>query len=319
LQLIDDLLDLYDIDNGRLRLANSEFSFSALIQKMIDIVSPKINEKRQILTTKIDPSIPDELIGDGRRFARIIFILLSNAEKFTPEQGSIQFNASIREKNNDVLTIQVEIIDNGIGISKAQQKSLFTPFDQIDGGTARKYVGTGLGLAIAKSIIDLEGGEIWVESEQGKGSKFTFLFKTQIKQPSQTKEDKPVSFDGKMVLLADDVEINREIAMALIEDTGMKIECAVNGSEAVELFSANPGKFDIILMDINMPVMDGVEATRRIRALKTPESAQIPIIAMTANTLTDEVEKYMAAGMNDYIAKPVDFNVVANVLRKYLK
>jgi CheY-like chemotaxis protein len=163
------------------------------------------------------------------------------------------------------------------------------------------------------------GGQIWVESEQGKGSKFTLVFKAQINTGGQADDGKPISFAGKTALLVDDVEINREIIMAMIEDTGIKIECAGNGREALELFSADPGKFDIILMDINMPVMDGVEATQRIRALATPGSDQVPILAMTANVLTDEVENYKAVGINDHIGKPVNFDVLINLLRKYLR
>jgi CheY-like chemotaxis protein len=318
LQLIDDLRDIYDIENGKLKLVYSEFNFSAVIHETIDKISSKISKKRQAFNTDINSSIPDTLIGDGNRLERVIFNLLSNAGKFTPEHGSIQLNAFIRETNNDIITIQVEVIDNGIGISKEQQSILFTPFEQVDGGISRKFGGAGLGLPIAQYIIDLMGGKIWVDSEQDKGAKFTFFFKAKIKQSAQAKENEPVSFAGKTALVADDVDINREIVIALMENTGMKMECAADGKEAFELFSANQKKFDIIIMDINMPVMDGVEATRCIRALKTKESAKIPIIAMTANTLANEVEGYMAAGMTDYVSKPVNFEELINVLCKYL-
>jgi CheY-like chemotaxis protein len=319
LQLNDDLLDIYDIENGKLRLVNSEFNFSAVINETINKISSKINKKRQNLTTDIDRSIPETLIGDGKRLGQVISNLLSNAEKFTQEQGAISLIAFVRETNNDILTIQVDVIDNGIGISKEQQKILFTPFEQVDGGISRKFGGAGLGLSIAKYLVDLMGGRIKVESTEGKGAKFTFFFKAQIKQQSKTREDKPISFIGKTALVVDDVEINRDIVVALMEDTGMKMECAVNGKEAFELFLTNPGKYDVIIMDINMPVMDGVEATRRIRAMETQGSAQIPILAMTANVLANEVESYMAAGMNDYISKPVDFQILTNVLCKHLK
>ncbi|MDR0495103.1 MAG: response regulator [Treponema sp.] len=319
LQLIDDLRDIYDIENGKLRLVNAEFGFQAVIREVTEKITAKTAQKRQILAVAIDPAIPDALIGDGKRLEQVMSILLSNAEKFTQEEGSIQFNVFIREISEDTLIIQAEVIDNGIGISKEKQKILFTPFEQADGGMSRKFGGAGLGLAIAQCIIGLMGGEIGVESEQGKGSKFTFFFKAQIEQPGQAAENKPVSFAGKTALVVDDVEINREIIVALMENTGMKMERAANGKEAFELFSANQKKIDIIIMDINMPEMDGVEATRRIRALGTPESAQIPIVAMTANVLTDEVEKYMAAGMNDYIGKPVNLKELTNVLCKYIK
>jgi CheY-like chemotaxis protein len=319
LQLIDDLLDIYDIENGKLRLINSEFNFSAVVKGTIDKISEKINKKRQNLEIDIDSAIPDTLIGDGKRLAQVIFNLLSNAEKFTQEQGSIHIDSFIRETNNDILTIQVDVTDNGIGMSKEQQKILFTPFEQVDGGISRKFGGAGLGLSIAKYLIELMGGRIKVESTEGKGAKFTFFFKAQIKKSSKTSEDKPISFAGKTMLVVDDVDINREIIIALMENTKIKIECAADGKEAFELFSANQKKIDVIIMDINMPVMDGVEATKHIRALKTQESEQIPIIAMTANVLANEVESYMAAGMTDYVSKPVDYQILTNVLCKYLK
>jgi CheY-like chemotaxis protein len=155
-------------------------------------------------------------------------------------------------------------------------------------------------------------GEIWVESEPEKGSKFAFTVKMLIKG------HKPISFENKTLLLVEDIEINREIMAAMLEDTRIQIECAANGQEAIDLFTSSPSKYDIITMDISMPVMDGVEATRRIRA-RTPEGARVPIIAITANVLPNEVKTYFDVGINDYISKPVDFDKLLHVLDKYLK
>jgi len=318
LKLIDDVLDMSDIEDNKLRLSFSEFSFAVMIREILNKANPDIKRKQQSLTADIDPSIPDTLAGDERRLAQVILNLLSNAIKFTPEQDSIQINAFVRGVAEETLTMQIEVIDNGIGMSEDQRVKLFLPFEQADGGIDRKYGGTGLGLAISKHIVGLMGGEIWVESALGKGSKFAFTVQVRLRTP-EPKDENPISLNGKVALLAEDVEINREIVMAMLEDTGLQIVCAENGKEALEMFSSEPDKFDVILMDINMPEMDGVDATGRIRALGMPEGARVPIIAMTANVLMSEVETYLSAGMTDHIGKPVDFDKLLNKLYKYLK
>jgi len=317
LKLIDDVLDMSDIEDNKLRLSVSEFSFVVMIREILNKANPDIKAKQQSLTTDIDPSIPDTLIGDERRLTQVILNLLSNASKFTPEQGSIQIGAHVREVEDENLTLRIEVIDNGIGMSEEQQKKLFIPFEQIDGGADRKFGGAGLGLAISKHIIGLMGGEVSVESKPGKGSKFIFSVKTELRAP-ETKEKSTVSLAGKTALLAEDVEINREIVIAMLEGTGLQIECAENGRIALDLFASVPDKFDVILMDINMPEMDGVEATRKIRALDRAEGAAVPIIAMTANVLMSEVDTYLEAGMTDHIGKPVDFDKLLSKLHRYL-
>jgi len=288
-----------------------------MIRGILNKVDPDVKKKQQSLTTDIDPSIPDTLIGDERRLTQAILNLLSNAIKFTPKQGSIQINAFVREVAEETLTMQIEVIDNGIGMSEEQREKLFIPFEQADGGVNRKYGGIGLGLAISRYIVKLMDGEIWVESELGKGSKFAFTIKTQLRLP-EIKDNIPVFFTGKTVLLVDDMEINREIVMTILEDTGLRIVCAENGREALEMFASAPDQNKIILTDTNRPVMAGIEATRRIRALDVPEGVRVPIIAMTANVLMGEVEKYLADGMTDHIGKPVDFDKLLSKLKFYL-
>jgi CheY-like chemotaxis protein/two-component sensor histidine kinase len=316
LGLIDDVLDMSDIEDNKLRLSSAEFSFAFMIREILNKANPDIKIKQQSLTTSIDPSIPDTLIGDEKRLAQVILNLLSNAEKFTPPQGSIQINAFVREVEGETLTMQIEVIDNGIGISEEQREKLFIPFEQADGGIDRKFGGAGLGLPISKHIVELMGGEIRIESEPGKGSKFAFTVKTRLKAP-ETEDEGPICLDGKTALVVDDVVINREIVMAMLEGTGLQIECAENGREALDIFTSTPDKFDVILMDINMPEMDGVEATKRIRALDS--GARVPIIAMTANILMSEVDSYLAAGMNDHIGKPLDIEDVIGKLSTYLR
>ena len=314
LHLIDDVLDISDIEDGKLNLAPSEFRFAETVKSILDEKSLLFGERHQELITDIDPSIPEFLICDKKRIVQVIGNLLSNAGKFTGDNGLIQFKAFALNSENDSLTIQIEVVDNGIGISEEQQKSLFTAFEQVDGGVSRKYGGAGLGLYISKSIAEKMGGGIWAESEPGKGSKFTFTFKAQVKVPDPKAD--PASFHGKTALLVEDVDINREIVMAMLEDTGLNFISAENGREALDLFTASPDKFDVILMDINMPEMDGVEATRRIRALGAPEGMRVPIIAMTANILMSEVETYLAAGMNGHIGKPIDIAELIDKIQK---
>ena len=317
MRLIDDMLDITDINDNKLNFVNSEFDFVAMLQNIALEMHLFCDEKQQTLTTEIDPSIPAVIICDKKRLSQVIMNLLMNAVKFTQNHGLIHLKAFALNVEHDCLTMQIEVTDNGIGISKEQQKNLFVAFEQIDGGIDRKYGGAGLGLYISQKIVEMMGGEIWVESEPGKGSKFMFTFKTQIKLPEE-KDETEISLTDKTILLVEDIEINRVIVISTLEDTGMNFICAENGREAVELFSADPKKYDIILMDINMPEMDGVEATRRIRALGIPESAQVPIIAVTANTSSDEIKNYIAAGMTDHIGKPIDYNEVLNKIRKYI-
>ena len=320
MNLIDDVLDMYDLEEGKLRLSDAEFSFADMMKGALRDAGPGAEAKGQSLEAEVDPSIPGAIIGDGRRLARVVGHLLSNAVKFTPEGGSIRVGASVKAVEGEKLTIQIDVADNGIGMTAEELERLFVPFEQADGGVDRRYGGAGLGLALSKHIAELTGGGISAESEPGKGSRFAFIFRAGIKAPApETAMGEPASLEGKTALLAEDNEINREIVFAMLEDTGLRIEYAENGLEALEMFSAAPGKYDIILMDINMPEMDGVEATRRIRALDGPEGPRVPIIAMTANVLADEVDSYFAAGMNGHVGKPVDFGKLLDLLYEFVK
>ena len=319
LKLIDDVLEMSDIEDNKLRLVCSGFRFTDVLDEVLSRTAPDIDKKSQTLTTCIDPAIPDTLYGDETRISEVISNLLSNAVKFTPEHGAVQIAASALKKDEESVTLQVEVADDGIGMTAEQRERLFIPFEQGDGGIDRKFGGAGLGLAIAKYLVGLMGGKIWAETRPGKGSKFIFTADLLLRPSEIPEEDRFGSLSGKTVLLADDVDINREIVLAMLEDTGLKIVCAENGLEALEVFSAAPHEYDAILMDVNMPVMDGVEATRRIRALETSEAARVPIIAMTANVLISEVEKFLAEGMTGHIGKPVEIDKLLGVLRQHLR
>jgi CheY-like chemotaxis protein len=296
-----------------------------------------VEEKKQVFIINIDKNIPAVLLGDDQRLSQVITNLLSNAVKFTPENGTIDLNARLITKAENLCTIQVEIIDSGIGISKEQLLRLFNTFEQADSGTSRKFGGTGLGLAISKSIVEMMGGRIWVESEPGKGS--TFAFTSQMRSveeqsvPAELNQDgaeaspqaEDFSFKGYRILLAEDVDINREIMMTLLEPTGLEMDSAENGAEALRMFSEASGKYDLIFMDVQMPEMDGYEATRRIREFEKTDpgsskemGGQVPIIAMTANVFREDIEKCLACGMNGHVGKPLNFDEVLRTLKKYL-
>jgi CheY-like chemotaxis protein/anti-sigma regulatory factor (Ser/Thr protein kinase) len=416
-----------------------------------------MDERRQKFYVNIDKDIPSTFYGDDQRLSQVITNLLTNASKFTPEEGTIRLDTRLLSENNGIYKLQISVEDTGIGITDEQKMRLFNSFEQAEVDTARKFGGTGLGLAIAKRIVELMDGEIWVDSEPGVGSKFTFtvtmeggtdealrmlhesvnwenirilviddepdireFFKTVseklnfscavaasgeeatvmldeddfdvyfvdwrlpdmtggdlVKRIHEKKTNNPIAiifsstdwsaiedevhavgadrflpkplfpsvihdvinehlgsnttvrgidaddyvsddFSGYAILLVEDVEINREIVVSLLESTNLEIDCATNGIMAVDMFKASPEKYSMIFMDIQMPEMDGYEATRIIRASGIINSKTIPIIAMTANVFREDIEKCTEVGMNDHIGKPIDIDAVCAQLRKYI-
>ena len=336
LGIINDILDISKIEAEKFELNFSVFSFERMLSNVLNVIKFRVEEKHQDLSISVDSSMPGFILSDEQRLAQVIANLLSNAAKFTPERGSISLFARVLSEENNIFTTQVEVIDNGIGISKEQQQKLFHSFEQADGSIARKFGGTGLGLAISKRIVNLMGGDIWIESDLGAGSKFIFTFKAEKGHDTSSQSDvlpgglrdssfekqpfvEPyLSLEGKSALLAEDVEINREIGLSMLENTGLKIDCAINGQMAVDVFKANHGKYDIILMDVQMPEVDGLEATRRIRELDNDLGVQVPIIAMTANVFREDIEQCVGAAMNDHIGKPIDFDELIRKIEKYL-
>ena len=333
LGIINDILDMSKIEANKMELAPVPFAFEDMIRRVVNVASIRVDEKQLKLSVHMDKTIPNILIGDDRRLAQVITNLLSNATKFTPEGCSINMNTRLLGEENGVCLIQVEVTDTGIGISPEQRTRLFIPFQQAESSTSRKFGGTGLGLVISKSIVEMMGGRIWVESEIGKGSTFTFTVK--LDKGAESDEQKNYSntninwdvehgglkagFAGRCILLAEDVEINREIVLSLLEPTLLDIDCAENGVQAVRMFSETPEKYAMIFMDVQMPEMDGYEATRCIRALDDPHAKNIPIVAMTANVFREDIARCMEAGMNAHIGKPLDINEVLVVLNNYLR
>ena len=461
LGVINDVLDMSKIEAGRFELSETEFNFERLLMRTANVVNFRMEEKSFDFTVKVDRNIPSCLICDEQRLAQVITNLLSNAAKFTPERGCIKLVAEKVEESDGVCTLQIEVSDTGIGISEEQQARLFNSFVQADDSISRKYGGTGLGLAISKRIVEMMGGDIWVESIPGKGSRFIFtvrvragkrseipalpgevtwqnvrvlavddslevlehfqsiaeslgfhcdvaadgesacalvneraespfhvvfvdwkmpgmngvevaanikkqcgdnsiaimisanewstvetearnagvskfipkpLFSSSIAdciteclrnsalyelRPSPADES-DACFVGRRVLLVEDIEINREIAMSLLEDTGVAIDCAENGCIAYDMAEQSLDQYDLILMDIHMPEQDGYETTRKIRSLASAKARDIPIVAMTANVFREDIERCLAAGMNDHLGKPLNLDEVLGKLKKYL-
>jgi CheY-like chemotaxis protein len=326
LGIINEVLDMAKIEANKLALSPVEYDFRKMLQRVVELIKYRTDEKQQELSVKIDKKIPDILIGDDHYLAQIITNLLSNAVKFTPDYGKIYLDVLQTAGTEGFCELRIEVSDTGIGISKEKQAKLFDAFEQADKRTRREYGGTGLGLTITKRLVEFMGGNIWVESESHKGAKFIVIIKAELgktkrtgKEPDDTQAaENKNTFAGKHLLLVEDLEINREILIVLLGDLGLTIDCAVNGLEALEKITNAPEKYDIVFMDIQMPKMDGLEATERIRALPTPTRSKLPIIAMTANVFKDDVENYLAIGMDDHLGKPIDIEKVHEILHTYL-
>ena len=332
LGVINDILDMSKIEANKFEIIPVKFNFEKMLMGVVSVNNFRIEEKHQKLQMRVDNNIPKLLISDDQRLSQVITNLLGNAIKFTPENGSITLDASFLREENGVCTIQISVTDTGIGISKEAQAHLFQSFQQAETSTARKFGGTGLGLSISKSFVEMMGGKIWVESEEGRGSTFAFTIQagrgSEVEERHDLKDTMKESnndFSGHRILLVEDMEINREIVLMLLEPTNLEIDCAENGLQAVEMFIEEPDRYEIIFMDVHMPGMDGYEATGQIRLyeekLKSEENQhhRVPIVAMTANVFKEDIEHCINAGMDNHLGKPLDFEIVMDKLRHFLK
>jgi len=325
LGLINDILDMSKIESGKLEIHPHAFGFREMLDKVISVVGGSAERNKQRLVIDLDETIPQAIVADELRLAQVITNLLSNAIKFTPDRGTIVFAAQrLPRSAHPREALRVSISDTGIGIAPGQHAKLFSAFEQADGGTARKFGGTGLGLAISKRIVEMMGGSIWIESELGRGATFVFTmpFEAALDDARAADDDKKAPkaprLRGRTILIAEDIEINREIIKWALEDTEADIVFAEDGQEAVYVFMSEPERFSLILMDIQMPLMDGYEAIRAIRALDSPHAAQVPIIAMTANVFKEDVERCLSAGADAHLGKPLDWVALFGALSRYL-
>jgi len=412
LGVINDILDMSKIEANKLELSYGEFDFNKMMTNIVDVTGIRAMEKHIQISVNMKPDIPQFVICDELRLTQVITNLMTNAIKFTPDNGTVTLNVEMLENEqkeflttedtefhggkeeprtktpctayqrydetsvvnssslNNTVTLRIEVADSGIGISPEQQAKLFTAYNQADRTIAKQFGGTGLGLAISKRIIELMGGKIWIESELGKGAKFIFTLKmkkgTQTPAPAGTETSgtdaaaltsltsqtgtaagvpgikaSDLHLQGVTILAAEDMDFNREVLAKYLEKTGVTVDFAENGKEAVEKFKVNYEKYSLIFMDINMPEMNGDEATKLIRAYEeelnkraagndseefpkeTPKRLSecpksIPIIAMTADVFKEDVEKCLSVGMNDHISKPVVPKILYAKIKQHL-
>ncbi len=341
LDIINDVLDMSKIEANKFMIDAYEFDFDNIIQRVFNVIQVKAEQKHQKLEYECEKIFTRNMISDGLRISQVLINLLGNAVKFTPEFGIITLKVSEISQSENSSVIQMEVKDTGIGISKEDQSRLFKIFEQADGGIARNFGGTGLGLAICKKIVNMMGGNISVQSEFGKGSSFVFDIKVEwgmecsknskdlknkdglhlLNGEAERTEVTPKTYcwKGKNILLVEDVEINREIVCNILEDTGVEIDCAIDGAEAVDIFEKQGEKYSLILMDIQMPNLDGLSATKKIRMSNKLNATEVVIIAMTANAFKEDIEECTGAGMNGHIAKPIDGQEVLDIIDIYLK
>ena len=321
LGVLNDVLDMAKIESGKFVLADEPFALLTAMREVDGIIAQRCREKGIAFVAPLH-DVPDIGVrGDKLRLKQVLINLLGNAVKFTDEGGRVRFTIAREREADDALTLRFAVEDNGIGMTDEQASRLFAAFEQADNTVAVKYGGTGLGLAISQNMVRKMGGEIVVESRIGEGSRFSFsitLPKAELAVETPA-EDGPPDLSGHTILLAEDVEVNRLVLMELLGDTGLRIEMACDGPQALERFrEAGPGYYGLILMDVQMPGMDGYETTRAIRALPREDARTIPIIAMTANAYKEDIDKALESGMNGHVAKPVDIGIVRSVLRRYL-
>lgn len=320
LDIVNDILDFSKIEAGKMELENIAFDVRNLMDSIFKTFMYQQKEKHLEFVCSIQDDIPEAVMGDPVRLRQVLYNLVSNAFKFT-EKGSITVDVKKLKDSSEEVLIQFSVSDTGIGIQNDKIEGLFRSFEQLDSSTTRKYGGTGLGLAIVKNIITMMNGSITVESTPGSGSKFYFQIPFRkaagIEKPSTTQEPED-SFTGKgiHVLLAEDNKTNQVLMSGIFKRKMFMVDVAGNGKKALEKFHQNT--YDIVLMDIQMPEMDGYEATQSIRASEKLTGKHIPIIALTANTTEQDRERCIQAGMDDYISKPIKPNVLFECIRKYV-
>lgn len=330
LTIINDVLDCSKMEAGKMQLFDEPYDTCSLFHDLRISMENRIGHSGLELIYDIDQDIPCKLKGDMGRIRQVIINLVNNAIKYT-EKGSVRFSVHVRQKNTDKVMLYYEVADTGIGIRKEDQKILFDAFQRVEMDRNRYVEGTGLGLTISQNLVNMMGGVIEVESEYGKGSRFFFTIEQTIIDPTPVSA---VNYNGQKdnvtekeaeclfiapeahILLVDDNELNLVVAKELLKPLRMQIDTAENGLQAVKM--VRDGQYDLVLMDHMMPVMDGIEAAKAIRALPEDKYQKLPIIALTANAMVDARKEFLNAGMNGFVAKPIDFTRICNQLKLWL-
>lgn len=322
LNILNDILDMSKIESGKMEIREIPFDLQELIESLRTMNLAQADKKQIEFETQLEGKLAECYLGDKIRISQVIMNLLSNAVKFTDPGGYILFSVKTEPETDSVDRITFQVKDDGAGMAPEYLEHLFQPFEQEERTQNINYCGSGLGLSIVKNLLELMGGTVEVESEQGTGSCFTVvLWLKKTKKPKATLEaENHVSLKGKQVLLVEDSGINARIEKEMLEKAGgMIVQTVANGLEAVETFEqSGEGDYDMIIMDIRMPVMDGLEATVRIRELSHPQAKTIPIIAMSANAFNDDIERALVCGMNAYLPKPIDLQKTITVLKEIM-
>lgn len=321
--IINDILDFSKMESGKMELEEYPFDLKSCVQEVFGLFSGEASKKNLELTYYIEDQIPAIVFGDMGRLRQVLVNLVSNAVKFTNE-GGVYLVVSLAQAEEDRLTLEFTVKDTGIGISSEKIDRLFKPFSQLDSSMTRRYGGTGLGLAICKSLVQMMGGEIAVESKEGKGATFVFTICVHTHEEEHQRlreEERSAKYrvHGERqpnILIVDDHPINRKLMDSMLEKMGMKADMAEDGRQAVEMV-AGPKVYDMIFMDLQMPVMDGLEAARLIRQMK-PEAEAPVLVAMTANVMDGIQKRCFDAGMNEYISKPVKISCVKHLISRYV-
>ena len=324
LGIINDILDISKIEANKMEIERRPFKIMDIIENIRDLLTPRALEKHLQFDITVDPSVPKSVAGDSLRLSQVLFNIVGNAIKFTQE-GSVSLHVFGEELQDNKIKLSFSVRDAGIGMDEAQLSRVFKAFTQADSSTARKFGGSGLGLSISKALTELMGGELHATSEKNVGSEFALY--VIVERVSDTEENELneeqsdvfiQNYTGFHLLLVEDNPLNQEIGKAVLEEMGFKVTLADNGEEGVKAFKA--ARYDLIFMDIRMPVMDGLEATRAIRAIEREraEPSRIPIIAMTANVMASDKEATHLAGMDDHVSKPLDIDEIRLALYKAL-
>lgn len=327
LNLINEVLDMAKIESGKLNLLEEDFSISAMLQELLDLINPQLLVKKHHFTLTKAPELRDNVLGDKLRLKQLLLNILANAIKYTPPYGSISLE--VRETHSrlhDTIGYEFIITDNGIGMDSEFAAKIFEPFARASDSRTSEIEGTGLGMTIALNIARMMNGTIDVQSTLGKGSAFkATVYLRPHQQIRSSKASAPaagidslqeISCRGKQVLLVEDNELNLEIAVELLKYAGLNITTAKNGLEGLDKFkAAPPGTYALILMDIQMPVMNGLETAKAIRALPVKDAQTVPIVAMTANAFPEDIAATLQAGMNEHLSKPIDLEQFHSILQ----
>ncbi len=316
LQILDDILDFSRIESGKLNLESIPFNLNDVARRSVQILTLTAEAKNIDLDCKLSPDIPEAVLGDPVRIQQVLINLLGNAVKFT-EKGFVRLDITARREEGDLVDLHFAVSDSGLGISEEQRNRIFQAFTQADSSTTRKFGGTGLGLSISSQLVRMMGGKLTVDSTPGKGSRFSFQLKLQATQPPAPTPQPTAKSDQRplRILVAEDNEVNRVLIDRILTRNGHNVSTVTNGQLALDRLRQE--SFDIVLMDVHMPEMDGLAATRELRQLEQALGRHTPVVALTALAVKGDAEMCLAAGMDDYLSKPLNVNDLAKVLARY--